>query len=400
MESLFANLKVIDCASYIAAPAAATILSDFGADVIKIEPPGRGDEYRELYLRPGMPVCDENYGWTLDNRNKRGLALDLKSGDGREVLYRLIEGADIFITNLLPPARARLQIDYQQLSVRNPRLIYAAFTAYGETGPEAGRTGFDTNAYWARSGLMDQVRPEAVSEPARSVAGLGDHPSAVALFAAIVCALYRRERTGRGGKVHSSLIANGVWANAFLAQAALCGANIPKRPPRRDIPNPCTSMYRSRDGRWFTLTVLNEGRELGALMEALGRPELASDPRFATPEARRANARALTDIFDAEFAKADLSDWQARLSGAGITFGVVQTLDELFSDEQMRAAGAIVPAADGSNLTVASPFTIEESPRRPPGRSPRLGEHSSDILREAGYAEDEIERLRKDGIVG
>jgi crotonobetainyl-CoA:carnitine CoA-transferase CaiB-like acyl-CoA transferase len=397
---LFAKLKVIDCASFIAAPAAATVMSDFGADVIKIEPLGSGDDFRWLSQRPGYPISDLNYGWMLDGRNKRSLALDLKSDEGLAVLHRLAATADVFITNLLPPVRERLKIGYHHLAPENPRLIYASFTAYGETGPEVHRTGFDTTAYWARSGLMDQVKPDASAEPARSVVGMGDHPSAMALFAAIVCALYRRERTGKGGKVSSSLLANGLWANGFLAQAVLCGARIAPRPPRLQLPNACTSMYKTRDGRWVMLSVLNELRQFAPLVAAMDRSDLAIDQRFATVEARRANALALSSIFDTEFAKRDLSDWRVRLDGAGITFGVVGRLDEIADDEQMRASGAVVPFADGSGLTIASPITFEGEIKRPPGPAPAIGEHGNEILREAGYSDGEINRLRRYKVVG
>ena len=172
-EGLFAGLRVIDCASFIAAPAAATILADFGADVIKIEPTGEGDLYRTLHTRPGSPRVNRDYAWILDNRNKRGLALDLKSERGHEVLSRLVEKADIFITNMPFPVRRKLRTAYEDIAHLNPRLIYASFTAYGETGPEAEKTGFNSTAYWARSGLMDMVRPDADAVPARSVAGHG-----------------------------------------------------------------------------------------------------------------------------------------------------------------------------------------------------------------------------------
>jgi formyl-CoA transferase len=400
MDRLFDKLKVLDCASFIAAPAAATVFSDFGADVIKIEPPGKGDDYRGLYQLPGQPVSSLNYAWMLDSRNKRSLALDLKSEQGRDVLYRLAASADVFITNLLPQIRQRLKIDYEHLAPLNSRLVYAAFTAYGETGPEVHRTGFDTTAYWARSGLMDQVKQDAGAEPSRSLPGMGDHPSAMALFAAIVCALYRRFETGKGGKVSSSLLANGLWANGVFAQAALLGARIVPRPPRRQPLNACTSMYRTRDGRWFTLSVLNEARQFGPLLAALERQDVASDPRFETMAARRANAAALSAIFEAEFERRDLAEWRGRLDRAGITFGVVHTVHEIAEDEQMRAAGAVVPFADGSGLTIASPFHLEGEDKRPPGPAPAVGEHSDEILREAGYSDRDIDRLRDSGAIG
>src|SRR5882757_8521248 len=191
-DGIFDGLRVIDCASWIAGPAAATILSDFGADVIKVEPPGAGDPWRASTPVPGKTT---DYWWQLTARNKRSLAIDLKHPDGLGVLYRLIRSTDVFITNFPLPVRERLKIAAADLVAINPRLVYGSMTAYGEVGEEAHRTGFDATAYWARTGLMDMVRASAETEPSRSMPGMGDHPTATALYAAIVTALYRREKT-------------------------------------------------------------------------------------------------------------------------------------------------------------------------------------------------------------
>ena len=215
-DSLFAGLKVIDCASWIAAPAAATILSDFGANVIKIEPPGAGDPWRASTPMPGK-IAD--YYWQLTSRNKRSLAIDLKHAEGLAVLYRLLATADVFVTNFPLPVRDRLNIAPAHLLPLNPRLIYASFTAYGEAGDEAAKTGFDSTAYWARTGLMDMVRATPETEPARSAPGMGDHPSATGLYAAIVTALYRREKTGKGQHIDMALL------DTQVAMLANLGAN-------------------------------------------------------------------------------------------------------------------------------------------------------------------------------
>jgi len=218
MQRMFEGLTVLDCASFIAAPAAATILADFGAEVIKIEPPA-GDPFRHLPRLPGNPKCEHNWAWMLESRNKQGLALDLSTADGQAVLCRMVPRADVFITNFPPAVRRRLGIAYRNLAPLNERLIYASFTGYGEHGQEANKPGFDSNAWWARSGMMDLVRPDSAGPPARSLPGMGDHPSALALFGAIVAALYRRERTGKGAHVGTSLMANGVWSNGLMVQA-------------------------------------------------------------------------------------------------------------------------------------------------------------------------------------
>jgi formyl-CoA transferase len=397
-EALFTGLKVIDCASYVAAPAAATVLADFGADVIKIEPPGEGDPWRTQYRRPGMPASEYNHPWIMDDRNKRGLVLDLKADAGRAVLERLIAQTDVFITNTPLPARERLRIRYDDFAEKHPRLIYASLTAYGEVGEEAGKTGFDATAYWARSGLMDEVRPDHRSIPARSIAGMGDRPTAMALYGAIVTALYRREKTGRGGEVRASLMASGMWANGYLIQARLCGTIFPPRPPRSDTISATTNIYRTGDDRWFMLALSSE-RQWPVLARTAGMPELVMDPRFLTGEDRRINAAALTDILDGVFSTQPLAEWRVRLDKAGLTFGVVGTVGEIATDPQALAAGMLRPLADTGMMTVDSPFTLTGSEKVPAARPPNFGEHAGAILREAGYSQQDIASLRATGII-
>ena len=387
--------KVIDCASYIAGPAAATVLSDFGADVVKIEPPGDGDPYRALTSMPGQPVSEHNYGWLMDARNKRSLALDLKSDAGRDILYRLVAGADVFITNYPQPVRRRLGLGFEELAKLNGRLIYAALSAYGETGEEAEKTGFDSTAYWARSGLMDVVRSDATAAPARSVAGMGDHPTAMALYGAIVTALYRRERTGQGGFVASSLLANGLWANSYLVQARLCGADLPPRQPREQAPNALANLYCCADGRWFLLALLNEERNWPKLTEVIGQPAIRDDPRFSTRPARRANAAALLAILDTAFAERPLAEWRAILDAGGLTFGIVGTVDEVAADAQALAVGALRRFADADMLTVDSPLHIGGVEKVAPRSAPSVGGHSREVLAEVGFSAAEIDALRR-----
>ena len=306
-KGIFEGLKVLDCASFIAAPAAATVLSDFGADVIKIEPPGLGDPYRNLPNLPGYPASPHNFAWMLESRNKKSLALDLSKAEGRRVLYRLVGETDVFITNFPPAVRKRLGITYEELMPLNQRLIYGSFTGYGEKGAEADKPGFDSNAYWARSGLMDLVRADEHTTPARSVAGMGDHPCAMAFYGAIVTALYKRERTGTGSHVSSNLMANGIWAASVLAQAKLCGAKFQERRPRERALNAVTNHYQCKDGRWLILSLLNEERQWPTLATCLGREDLITDPRFATRPDRHVRSVELIKIFDDIFATRDLA---------------------------------------------------------------------------------------------
>jgi formyl-CoA transferase len=398
-KGIFEGLKVLDCASFIAAPAAATVMSDFGAEVIKIEPPGTGDPYRLLPKLPGYPVSEHNFAWLLEARNKRSLALDLSKPEGREVLYRLAAEADVFITNFPPSVRKRLGITYEEIKPMNPRLIYASFTGYGEKGAEADKPGFDSNAYWARSGLMDLVRADENTTPARSVPGMGDHPCAMALYGAIVTALYKRERTGEGSHVSSNLMANGLWAASVLAQAKLCGAQFQERRPRERALNAVTNHYRCKDGRWLILSLLNEERQWPALARCLGREDLINDIRFATKADRHARSIELIAIFDQVFATRDLAEWRRLLDGNGLVFGVVNILDDISTDAQMIENDVLVPFENDTMLTINSPIWVDGSNKVKPRRAPDVGEHSEEILREAGYDEAAIRNLKASGAV-
>jgi crotonobetainyl-CoA:carnitine CoA-transferase CaiB-like acyl-CoA transferase len=398
-NGIFEGLKVLDCASFIAAPAAATVLSDFGAEVIKIEPPGAGDPYRNLPNLPGYPVSQHNFAWMLESRNKKSLALDLSRPEGQAVLYRLAAEADVFITNFPPSVRQRLGIRHEDLMPLNPRLIYASFTGYGEKGEEANKPGFDSNAYWARSGLMDLVRADENTTPARSVAGMGDHPCAMALYGAIVTALYRRERTGKGSHVSSNLMANGIWANGVLAQAKLCGAKFGERRTREHALNAVTNHYRCKDGRWLILSLLNEDRQWPVLTRCLGREDLVNDPRFATRPDRHARSLELIRIFDEIFATKDLAEWRRTLDGNGLVFGVVGILDDIPGDRQMLENEVLVPFEGEGLLTINSPIFIDGASKVAPRHAPGIGEHSEEILRKAGYDEASITQLRASGTV-
>lgn len=399
-KGIFSGLKVLDCASFIAAPAAATVLSDFGADVIKIEPPGAGDPYRNLPNLPGYPSGEHNFAWLLEARNKKSIALDLSKSEAQAVLYKLVAEADVFITNMPPPVRAKLGITYDHLAHLNDRLIYASFTGYGEKGEEANKPGFDSNAYWARSGLMDLVRADTDTTPARSVAGMGDHPCAMAFYGAIVTALYQREKTGKGSHVASNLMANGVWAASVLAQAKLCGAKFGERRPRERALNAVANHYQCKDGRWLILSLLNEEKQFPTLARCLGREDLIDDPRFVTKADRHARSVELIKILDDTFATRDLAEWRKILDGNGLVFGVVGILDDIPNDKQMLDNEVLVPFENDTMLTINSPIWIDGAKKVQPRKPPAVGEHSDEILRGAGYDEAAIKQLRSKGAVG
>src|SRR6201991_1595416 len=240
-DNIFSGLKVVDLASFIAGPSAAVILSDFGADVIKVEPPS-GDMWRIGNKIPPQPQAKDPYQWHLANRNKRGIALDLKSPSAQQVLEKLVKWADVLIVNTPHPARARLKLEYQDVVQWNPRLIYADITGFGDKGPDADLPGFDITSYWARSGLLSMTR-DAGAPPTWPVAGSGDNATAVGLYSAIVTALYRRERTGKGSYVTTSLLAEGVWSASVSIQGALSGAKFPPMHDRAHPANAAMNVY-------------------------------------------------------------------------------------------------------------------------------------------------------------
>ena len=293
-ENIFSGLKVVDLSSFIAGPSAAVILSDYGADVIKVEPP-TGDTWRIGYKLPPQPRSHDNYPWHLNNRNKRGLSLDLKSPKSAEILERLVKWADVLIVNTPHPARKKLKLEYEDVAQWNPRLVYADLTGYGEKGPDASLPGFDITAYWARSGLLSLTR-DAGAPPTLPPSGSGDHATAVTLFSAIVTALYRRERTGKGSYVTTSLLAAGVWSCGVFVQAALCDATFFPLHDRLKPPNALINMYRASDDNWFVLVLTPD--HWPALAKGIGRPDLLTDPRFADPGKQAANSADLTAILD------------------------------------------------------------------------------------------------------
>lgn len=402
-ERILEGIKVVELATYIAGPASTVVLADFGADVIKIEPPGRPDPYRGGHLRGSdAPKSEYPYGYIVDNRNKKGVALDIKTEVGRVAFNRLIEGADVFVTNMPIPTRERLSISYDDIRAINERIVYASISAYGEKGPEAGRPGFDSTALWARTGLMDLVKPGPDSPPARSLPGMGDHPTAMSLYAAIMTGLFRRERTGKGGHVSTSLMANGVWWNGLLTQAMLCGGQVVCRPPRENAGNPLHNLYQTRDGRWIHIVFNTNLHRWPEFADLIARPELGTDPRFDSQEGRIANSPALIPIMEAAFAERDFAAWVRLLDENRFTFGDVRKIDDIPNDQQMLEGRVLRPIDDpaaGADYVVDTPIWVEDSEKVAPAMPPELGEHTEDVLRAIGYDDEGLAELRAAGAI-
>ena len=398
-ENIFSGLKVVDLSSFIAGPSAAVILSDYGADVIKVEPP-TGDTWRIGYKLPPQPRSHDNYPWHLNNRNKRGLSLDLKSPKSTEILERIVKWADVLIVNTPHPARTKLKLEYEDVAQWNPRLVYADLTGYGEKGPDASLPGFDITAYWARSGLLSLTR-DAGAPPTLPPSGSGDHATAVTLFSAIVTALYRRERTGKGSYVTTSLLAAGVWSCGVFVQAALCEATFFPLHDRLKPPNALINLYRASDDSWFVLVLTPD--HWPALAKGIGRTELLTDPRFADPGTLAANSADLTAILDELFASQPMSRWVEVFEQNHITFGVVRAPSDVAKDPQLKENDIVVPlegAGGKLDFTISSPMQLHGVAKVPAKRAPEIGEHNDEILKELGFGANEIESLRASGTLG
>ena len=397
-DFIFSGLKVLDVASYIAGPAAATVLGDFGADVIKVEPPGMGDAQRYLSSVPPSPRAAANYSWHLANRNKRGITLNLKSSGATKVLKRLVEWADVVITNLPHGARETLHLGYDEVAQWNPRVIYADVTGYGDTGPDATHPGFDITAFWSRSGLLASTH-DAGTPPTAPVSGSGDYLTAIALYSAIVTALYRRQKTGEGASVGVSLLAAGVWATGSLVAGALAGGEFyglhdPKAPV-----NPLNNPYRSADGQWFML--VGTAARWPGLARALGHPELLTDPRFQTIDDLTNHSAELTHLLESTFGSQPFAHWQAALDSEGVTYGAISTPQQVANDPQLFANDIAVPIEGVNDLayTINSPINLRGASKVSAKRAPELGEHNEDILTQLGFSDADIATLRNEGAI-
>lgn len=395
MSTLFSGLKVIDAASFLAGPCAATILADFGADVIKIEPPS-GDRHRSI--AGGHP---SEWSWQLTDRNRRGLALDIARPDGRAVLLRLLATADVFVVNFSAGQLRKHGLEWEALRAINPRLVFAQVSAYGLEGDEADRPAFDLTGWFARTGIMDMMHDRDAPPPVPA-GGVGDHATAMTLFAGIMMALYRRDRTGTGGMVSTSLAATGAWANGLNLQGVLAGVDAAARRDREGWSNPVQNVYATRDGRHVLLAVQNITRDWPKLVAALDAAHWLDDPRMQPVKplfSNRFHARA-------ELARAigafDAGELCRRLDACGVVYSLVARNAEVIDDPQLAANGVFVPSVSGLpgvERTLATPIRLHGESQVTPGRAPRIGEHSRAILAEYGFAEAQIEALVAAGAV-
>jgi len=396
------GVKIVELAHWVAVPAAMAILSDWGASVVKIEDPRTGDAARGL---AGMGIypfpLPTSTVFEMDNRNKRSIALDLRSDKGRAVVYRLAEDADVFATNFEPAVLKRFGLEYDDLAQVNRRLVYLSLSGYGERGPERERPGYDYSAYWARSGIMATLgEPDA--PPVGPRPGIGDHATSMMITGAVTAALLYREKTGLGQKVSTALVHCGMWQlGADITTTAITGQEIP-RTSRRAPGNVLAGYYETGDGQWIQLAMPQADRYWPTFCRAIGRLDLERDPRFSSLAARRENAAVLVAILDGIFLTKTRAAWGTLLDSHGCVWGKIQATVEVVADEQLWENGFLTKvehASLGEITLIAAPGTFSRTPGAVRSAAPETGQHTEEVLLEAGYSWDDLADLKEGGAI-
>ncbi|MEZ4503914.1 MAG: CoA transferase [Dehalococcoidia bacterium] len=394
------GVRVVEVANWLAAPGAAAMMADMGADVIKIEPP-QGDFYRG-YMMASRGDGDTNFNFELENRGKRSIAIDLGAPRAAELVLRLCAEADVFITNLVRERFERYGLTFEAVRAASPRIIYTAVSGYGSSGALADKAGFDASAFWASSGIMSVMGDEG-GQPVVSRGGQGDHPTALAALAAILAALRQRDQTGEAQFVDVTLQRAGVWTLASDVQQSLAGLEARPRQDRLTQGMVTWNPYRTRDGRWLMLVMNDPPRYWNRFARCIEREDLVDDERYTTTPQILRHGPALIPELDAIFATRDLDAWVERLEAHGCLFAVVATVDEVIADEQLRGQGAFnrVTREDGKTYeVVATPFSIAGADIHARGVAPTVGQHSAAILEELGLTPDEIAAFGAAGAFG
>ena len=396
------GISAIDLGFWVAGPSVAGLLADWGADVIKIEPP-TGDPLRGIFAAAAASKkwdpATMNPPFELDNRGKRSIALDLTTEDGRRIAISLIERTDVLVTNLRPMARERLALTYDDVKEANPRLIYCEVTGYGPDGEERNRAGYDIGAFWSRAGVAATITPKDQPLPMQPGA-IGDHVVAQAAAGAVCAALVSRDRTGQGQRVAVSILRTGIYTLGWDTSIALRGIRI--RPATRsNIPNPLVNCYQTADDAWLWLILVEADRHWPGLCHALEREDLRDDPRFADIVIRRTNAAELIVELDKVFRTRTRAEWGEIFDRENVWWAPVQTLNEVIEDPVAHAAGAFidVPTPDGPVKMVASPADFYGTPWQPRGPAPEVGQHTEEMLLELGYDWDQISDLKERSVI-
>lgn len=402
MSKPLKGIKVVEVAMWAFVPACGGILSDLGAEVIKVEPPS-GDPLRGLSIGAIGGGGRIDLSWESYNRGKKSITLDLKQPEGREVLAKLCEDADVFLTNLLPPARLSMGIDAETIRARFPDIIYASGSGTGPKGPDAAKGGYDAITFWARGGVSSSLTEETADYPVGPPGpAFGDTLSGSMLAGAICAAIAKRALTGEPSTVDVSLLGTAMWSmQRFIAQSTMDGT---QRFPRPHAPKPHNVLvhnYRTADGRFVALCMLQADKYWPGFCEAAGRPELATDPRYATAGLRQENIDACYADMKALFASKTLAEWRDMLSQQDGQWDVVQDVGELHRDVQVQANNLLqtVDYGDGTTIPLVAVPMLFEGEAMPARRSPDLGADSDAVLTELGYDEEAIIDLKVKGVV-
>lgn len=398
------GIRVVEVANWLAAPSAAALMADLGADVVKVEHPG-GDPWRATYM-PGQkadfdPETDVDAPFELDNRGKRGLALSLERPGASDVMHRLIARADVFITNLTAPRIERYDLSYERLHEINPRLVYVVLTGYGTRGADQAKTGFDHSAFWSRSGIMS-LFGEPGGPPMQCRPGQGDHTTALNLLSGTLAALRLRDLTGEGQRVEITLQRTGAWTIGVDLSAVLITERQPQRMNRIVPGNPLFNWYETADGRWVMLVMPTPDRHWAPMCRALDREDLLADERYATLAERRRHSAELTAQIADTMRTRTLSEWTPRLDAEVLTWAPVAEVTEVIADPQMEEMDAWrwLEGTQGPFRTLNTPFEITGAEIGPRGPAPRTGEHTQEVLLEFGFSDEEIASLAAEGAFG
>lgn len=398
---MLSDIRVIEMATYVAAPSAGGVLADWGADVIKIEPLS-GCPMRNFYASALTDNYPDNPVFDLNNRGKKAIAINTATDRGRNLVRKLVKDADIFITNVRPSQLVEQSLDYEALKPINPKLVYASVTGFGLEGPERDKPGFDSVAFWAKSGLAWIMTPvDAAPNPIRIA--VGDHVTGLATVGGILAALHQAQRTGEGCLVESSLVRSAAYVMGSDFGTYLRYQRVARTRPRHETIVPMTNFFATKDENWIFINARPGEPDWPNFIRALELTELAADERFKSARDRRQNAAALIDILDAQFKTRSYDDWKPRLDAEGIIYAPVQSFDQVVNDPQMQAAGVFVdqPKSDGSSYPgLASPIRFQGHANGPRGHGPKIGEQSELVLGELGLSEEDIQTLIDDGVIG
>jgi crotonobetainyl-CoA:carnitine CoA-transferase CaiB-like acyl-CoA transferase len=403
VNDVLAGIKVLEVAAWTFVPAGGAVLAEWGADVIKVEPREGGDPQRGLISSGLIPSGPGgiNYIIEVPNRGKKSIGIDLSTPGGREVLYELAKTCDVFITNYLPSARSKLGIDVEDLRAVNPDIIYVRGSAHGPEGPDADAPGYDGVSYWSRGGIASALSG-ADAEPVGPRPAFGDVMGGLTIAGGVAAALFKRERTGQTSVIDVSLLGLAAWnLGADITSAKIYNADPQPSRDRRRLPNPLVNNYLTKDGRWITLMMLQMGRYFTEVMTLLGLERILADERFGDDLGRYKNRGEIVDAMDEVFGSRPLAEWIDVLEELSGAWSVLQTPRELHDDRSVIANGYIPTITTPNGATFGMPVNPVQFDQVHvvPSSAPEHGQHTEEILLDAGVAWDDIEAYKRDGAI-